>query len=728
MRSVALKFLIPAGLFLGVVFGFLLLRDYQQRRTAILALSRQQAELALEFDLAIRDYVAREIRPAMQALLGPDEFVPETMSTSYVAREIFEQVRQECPDYILKFSSDDPRNPLNRATPEERAVINHFNAHPDQERWSGPLTLQGREYLGYFSARRMKESCLQCHGDPADAPASLVARYGDEAGFHRPLGQVIATDTIAVPIDDAGAVAARQAVEDALIVGIVLVLLFGALYLLFRQVVGRRLTAMDRHFQRIAENPEHSPLEPLPARGKDEISELTRSFNHLGTRLRQLHASLEQRVQERTAELARTNRELRHAEEAANAANLAKSEFLANMSHEIRTPMTAVLGFADLVAEDISACPSCPEGPACEQRARKLDAVDTIRRNGDYLLRILNDILDLSKIEAGRMEVERVACSPTTLITEIASIVRVHAAAKGLQLHVEYTSPIPETIHTDPTRLRQILFNILGNAIKFTEVGEVGLSVSFVPDERTGRMQLDVIDTGPGLTPEQQEHLFQPFSQADSSTTRRHGGTGLGLSISRRLAQLLGGNVQLIPRDGAQRGSHFRLTIDAGVPPDTPLLQTTHEALHETPHPVGPEVRVDSQPASFNVLLVEDGPDNQRLIAHLLRRMGGIVTVAENGRRGVAEVSAAESRGEPFDLIVMDMQMPELDGYEATRLLRKRGCTLPIIALTAHAMAHDRQRCLAAGCDDYASKPINRDELHRIVQTQLHGARRPARE
>ncbi|HNQ24626.1 MAG TPA: cache domain-containing protein [Phycisphaerae bacterium] len=420
----------------------------------------------------------------------------------------------------------------------------------------------------------------------------------------------------------------------------------------------------------------------------------------------ELEAQRQQLIAQRQ-ELQAINEELARAKVEAEAANLTKSEFLANMSHEIRTPMTAILGFTEALLDT-----DMPE-------AQRGDALHIIRRNGEYLLRILNDILDLSKIEAGRMTVENVRCAVKDLVAEVAALARVRADAKGLQLRTYCLTSIPETIETDPTRLRQVLLNLLSNAIKFTEQGAVRLEISLDRTEPCPRMQFDVVDTGIGMTPAQAERLFEPFTQADTSTTREYGGTGLGLTISRRLAGLLGGDVR-VAQTQPGGGTRMRAVIATGPLEGIPLLD---EAALGAPAAVAAAPPPTQAPAvslpPCRILLAEDGPDNRTLLCHLLRHAGAKVTAVHNGQLAVESVTTAQRGGQTFDVILMDMQMPVLDGYDATRALRAQGYAGLIIALTAHAMAGDRQKCLAAGCDDYLTKPVNRHDLLGIIRRHL---------
>ncbi len=406
----------------------------------------------------------------------------------------------------------------------------------------------------------------------------------------------------------------------------------------------------------------------------------------------------------------------------AEAATQAKSRFLANMSHEIRTPMTAIIGFSNALYEEITCCTTCPAHKGCEKRAAAADALVTIQNNGMYLLNVINDILDISKIEAGKMCVEQTRCSPIHAVTDVALIGKARADEKGLRWNVAYDGLIPETIHTDPTRLKQILITLIGNAVKFTKIGSVQLTVRTRDTQARNhapKMQFEVTDTGIGMTNEQVGRLFQAFTQADASTTRRFGGTGLGLVISRKLAALLGGDITVRSEPG--KGSTFTLEIATGCLDGIEMLDESGDS-GKGPRSTHHQVRRDATPLDCRVLIAEDGPDNQRLISLILTKAGATVAIAENGRLAIDAIDEAHDAGTPFDVVIMDMQMPVMDGYEATNHLRRTGYARPILALTAHAMAEDRQKCLDAGCDSYATKPIDRSQLIEEIQSLLNTA------
>ena len=382
---------------------------------------------------------------------------------------------------------------------------------------------------------------------------------------------------------------------------------------------------------------------------------------------------------------------LREAKEAADAANQAKSEFLANMSHEIRTPLGAIMGFAELV------------GNFQNSEEERQSALQAILRNGKQLAKIIDEILDLSKVEAGKLEVEEEDLELLSFIEDVTTLLSLQAREKAVALRLENHGLLPKSIRADGTKLRQILINIIGNAVKFTDRGEVKIEVSTELHPRKSILKVKVIDTGLGLTEEQKERLFQPFVQADSSTRRRFGGTGLGLVLSRRLANLLGGNLQLL-WSAQNQGSCFEISLPIGPAKFLNLHENNLAELKKLnrTHVPSENIRIDGK----RVLVVDDAPDNRLIVQRFLTHAGAVVDHAEDGRSG-----ARLALENCYDVVVMDIQMPDFDGYETIRYLRSKGFRKPAIALSAHAMREDRERSLAAGFDEHLSKPINRHEL-----------------
>jgi CheY-like chemotaxis protein len=377
-----------------------------------------------------------------------------------------------------------------------------------------------------------------------------------------------------------------------------------------------------------------------------------------------------------------------HHERSVDDSNRAKSEFLANMSHELRTPMTAILGYLELLEREL-------------QVASQLEAISTIKRNANYLVELINDVLDLAKIEARKFEIERVEVSPSALLNEVIGLLSVRAQAKGIGLTTVYGSSIPKQLSTDPKRLKQILLNLIGNAIKFTAEGEVKVSVRLNPSNNT-ELVVAVKDTGIGLSEEEIAQVFKPFAQGDGIAASHFGGTGLGLTISQHLAELLQGRIEVESQVGI--GSTFRLVLP--IEPVAGLTQAVPTVVPSTSSAGGVKPALAGR-LTCRVLAADDRRDNQLLIVEFLKRAGATVTIAGNGRVAIQLASEAASAGKPFDVVLMDMQMPEVDGYEATAQLRAAGHRMPIIALTASAMKGDADRCLEVGCDDYLPKPID---------------------
>jgi len=396
----------------------------------------------------------------------------------------------------------------------------------------------------------------------------------------------------------------------------------------------------------------------VPVRSKDELGQLAAALNKMAENLKESQSE----------------------RKSADQANRVKSLFLANMSHEIRTPLNAILGFVDLLKDSALS--------ATERRKY----LDIIERTGYSLATIINDILDISKVEAGKLEIVKVPCSLKQILKDLEALLSIRCEEKGIDLIFEKDG-LPEFVTTDPTRLKQILLNVIGNAIKFTSRGLVRATF----EARDSFLVCIVEDTGVGIARDSVDKLFQPFSQVDLSIRKKYGGTGLGLIVSKRLAQLLGGDVTLLTSElGA--GSSFEVKVN---------LEIAQGDLNR----VKPELPGPEQPlVGKKILIVEDSLDNQLLAERYLVKAGAQVAMANHGLDALD--AASQDR---YDVVLMDMQMPVMDGFTATAKLRKKGCTTPIIALTAHAMREDLDKCMRAGCTDFLTKPYKRENLVALI-------------
>jgi signal transduction histidine kinase/ActR/RegA family two-component response regulator len=593
--------------------------------------------------------------------------------------------------YRFNNVSDRPRNPANQADRFELLAIDHFRANPKEvEHMAQILDDQGQRWFHYTAPIWIEAYCLICHGDKKDAPVSIQNRYSESYGYE--IGDLRGVLSIKLPLERFDAALWQRWTARLWRNLAAYFTIFLVVGLMLDRLVLRRLVALRSSALRLSLG-EHDSR--VPETGHDELTELAKTFNQMADNvasrqqaLATQRDSLEEMVTARTAELAL-------AKDEAEAANRAKGAFLANMSHEIRTPLNAITGMAHLMRR---------AGLPADQLER-LDKQDVASR---HLLEVINQVLDLSKIEAGKLVLESVPFEPLIIFENVQSIIRQEATAKGLRI-VRELPELPPLLG-DPTRIQQALLNFAGNAVKFTEAGEIRFG-AVIECEEAGCIVLrfSVSDTGIGIEADALARLFNAFEQADNSTTRQYGGTGLGLALSRKLAQAMGGDAGGESTPGAGSRFWFTVCLPKAAPVAAPVSLPQHRDA---------EAELRAHHAGKRVLLAEDEPINQEITVMMLSNVGLQVETVDNGLAALDKAATGH-----FDLILMDMQMPYMDGLEATRRLRASpiGCRLPIIALTANAFAEDRAQAREAGMDDFLSKPVESSVFYRMLLKWLEG-------
>ncbi|WP_407275645.1 response regulator [Halothiobacillus sp. DCM-1] len=651
-----------------------------------------RAEMLTGMMNAVRGYTSQHINPKLVAeLFTQPQFIAETVP-AFSARTVFDAFRHDprFAEYQYKEATLNPTSPKDQADAFESELVAQFRADPSLKVLSGFRQQNGRTL--FYTARPLsvtQASCLQCHSTPEAAPKSLIATYGSDHGFGWKLGEIVAAQTIYVPSDEVFAQSRQYLWRTMGVFFGVFALGTALLIWQIRRTVVRPIQTLSRAARSVGEGEataaqlsvfEEPALRTLAERG-DEAGELARSFRIMAHEVADREANLNHKVAERTQQIEHLLDEARAAREEAEQANQTKSQFVANMSHELRTPLNAIIGYSEILIEET----------ADDGNTQYGDDLNRILNSGRHLLSLVNDILDISRIEAGKMALY---LEDFALCKEIQSVID---TARPLveKNHNQLRFDCPDDLgilHGDLTKFRQILLNLLSNAAKFTQNGQLTVTVARCTEHQ---VEITVTDSGIGMTEAQLGRLFQVFSQADASTTRKYGGSGLGLAISRHFARMMGGDITATSVPG--QGSRFIVTL--------PLV--VEDATTTEPAPLTPAT--DSGTQGETLLVIDDDPAVHDLLNRHLSRAGYRVITARNGAEGLAI-----ARRERPDFITLDIMMPGMDGWQVLTELKADPDLqdIPVFVLT---MTNDKGLGFALGAAQFLTKPVNRDALLKLL-------------
>ena len=684
----------------GIILSGITLSSAMQRKAEDEITTK--AEILTQTMNAVRSYTSDRVAPLLQTQLATSpEFISETVP-AYSAREVFENFRKqpEYSDFFYKEATLNPTNLRDKADEFEAGLVEKFRAQPDLTKLTGYRNIDGVEQ--FFTARPLKvtaASCLQCHSTPEAAPKSQIASFGAAHGFGWQLDEIVAAQMLYVPSNEVFAKGNQYLI---LTMGI-FVSIFALLSLLINRLLKQRVIRPVRQLTAIAQSLTtgrvtakkvqafDSPDIHRVARRADEPGQLARAFQRMAEEVATREQNLAQAVNRRTAQLAESMKVAQMASAQAEEASQTKSKFLANMSHELRTPLNAIIGYSEMLVEEIT-----------ERGTPGLvPDVQKIHGAGKHLLGLINNILDLSKVEAGKMELflETFAIAP--LLKEITDTLRPLADKNHNRLVISCSDEIG-AMRADVTKLRQSLFNLLSNASKFTENGTIALSVE---QPEAGWIAFKVSDTGIGMTPEQQARLFQSFTQADASTTRRYGGTGLGLVITQQFCNLMGGDIQVESEAG--QGTTFTILLPETVQP-LQVKQPDSKAPAETGEVS--ELLTSSVAGASTILVIDDDPAARDIIQRFLIREGFNALSTSSGETGLRLAKEQSPAA-----ILLDVKMPNLNGWEVLSRLKSDPdlANIPVVMVT---IVDDQALGVALGAVDYLLKPIDYNRLLTLLQ------------